>query len=250
VEKVDHKKTFGSTVKAWRKRLGISQEELAERADLHRTYVSDVERGARNLSLESIARVAGALRVNVAELFPAGPARGTGGTVEAVFLQDNARLSIARDSNGIAGQTLHVVGFGRNLESAKTAVVALESLQGEVAQVEDRQAVRLPVQGRPRVGREGRDSRQAPGQAEPAGPANPPGHLPIPGRASRAPGLDNIIRVDRANGYRIRRIRGAFNRRAARAKISRRTDNDDTLAHRIRNGIIHRLVMYRVTQRH
>jgi CheY-like chemotaxis protein len=96
VEKVDHKKSFGSTVKAWRKRLGISQEELAERADLHRTYVSDVERGARNLSLESITRVAGALRVNVAELFPAGPARGTSGAnghdarmVDVLLVEDN-----------------------------------------------------------------------------------------------------------------------------------------------------------------
>jgi CheY-like chemotaxis protein len=70
VQKVDVKKMFGSTVKAWRKQLGISQEILAERADLHRTYVSDVERGARNLSLESITRMAFALRVPVAELFP------------------------------------------------------------------------------------------------------------------------------------------------------------------------------------
>lgn len=65
---------FGSSVKTWRKRLGISQEELAERADLHRTYVSDVERGARNLSLESITRMAHALNITVAELFPAEPA--------------------------------------------------------------------------------------------------------------------------------------------------------------------------------
>lgn len=70
MQKVDIKKSFGSTVKAWRKRLGLSQEELAERADLHRTYVSDVERGARNLSLESITRVAHALRIAVADLFP------------------------------------------------------------------------------------------------------------------------------------------------------------------------------------
>jgi CheY-like chemotaxis protein/DNA-binding XRE family transcriptional regulator len=83
VQKVDVKKTFGTSVRAWRKRLGLSQEVLAERANLHRTYVSDVERGARNLSLESITRMARALDIPVAELFPhelpessAGPAPG------------------------------------------------------------------------------------------------------------------------------------------------------------------------------
>lgn len=72
MEKSDVKKSFGSSVRAWRGRLGISQEELAERADLHRTYVSDVERGARNLSLESITRLARALDVSVPSLFSSG----------------------------------------------------------------------------------------------------------------------------------------------------------------------------------
>lgn len=50
--------------------MGYSQEVLAERSDLHRTYISDVERGARNLSLESITRLAEALDISVASLFP------------------------------------------------------------------------------------------------------------------------------------------------------------------------------------
>jgi CheY-like chemotaxis protein/DNA-binding XRE family transcriptional regulator len=70
VEKIDVKKSFGVSVRACRGRLGLSQEKLAERADLHRTYISDVERGARNLSLESIAKLAHALEVSVAALFP------------------------------------------------------------------------------------------------------------------------------------------------------------------------------------
>jgi len=67
---INVKKTFGKSVREWRNHLGISQEQLAERADLHRTYVSDVERGARNLSLESITKLACALTVSVASLFP------------------------------------------------------------------------------------------------------------------------------------------------------------------------------------
>ena len=66
--KTDVKKQFGASVRVWRNRLGISQEELAERADLHRTYISDIERGARNLSLESIERLAMALEVSVPAL--------------------------------------------------------------------------------------------------------------------------------------------------------------------------------------
>lgn len=99
VQKVDVKKTFGSSVKVWRKRIGISQEELAERADLHRTYVSDVERGARNLSLESITRMARALRISVADLFPveasgvkniAGKTNGHGKElVDILLVEDN-----------------------------------------------------------------------------------------------------------------------------------------------------------------
>jgi CheY-like chemotaxis protein len=49
--------------------LGISQEELGGRAGLHRTYICDIERGARNVSLESIEKLATALQISVAKLF-------------------------------------------------------------------------------------------------------------------------------------------------------------------------------------
>lgn len=61
---------FGASVRGWRNQLGISQEKLAERANLHRTYVSDVERGSRNVSLENIERLAHALDISVSALFP------------------------------------------------------------------------------------------------------------------------------------------------------------------------------------
>ena len=53
-----------------RERVGVSQEKLAEMAGLHRTYVSSVERGKRNISLLNIERLAGALDVPMAELMP------------------------------------------------------------------------------------------------------------------------------------------------------------------------------------
>ena len=51
-----------------RKRLGISQEELADRAHVHRTYVGAVERGEVNLSVDNIHRLAVALDVQAADL--------------------------------------------------------------------------------------------------------------------------------------------------------------------------------------
>ena len=48
--------------------LGVSQEELGNRADLHRTYISDIEAGRRNLSLRSLFRIASGLGLSVSDL--------------------------------------------------------------------------------------------------------------------------------------------------------------------------------------
>lgn len=63
------KQRFGLAIKERRQELGISQEELAERASLHRTYVSDIERGTRNVSIENIAKLAKALNISISALF-------------------------------------------------------------------------------------------------------------------------------------------------------------------------------------
>ena len=61
---------FGRRLREVRTRVGISQEKLAELAGLHRTYVSSVERGQRNISLFNIENLAHALGVKMAELMP------------------------------------------------------------------------------------------------------------------------------------------------------------------------------------
>ncbi|HEU6449409.1 MAG TPA: response regulator [Verrucomicrobiae bacterium] len=91
---MDVKKTFGSLVRARRNQLGISQEELAERADLHRTYVSDVERGSRNISLENIERLALALDISIPSLFLNNNGSDNGnnfsGLVDVLLVEDEA----------------------------------------------------------------------------------------------------------------------------------------------------------------
>jgi len=61
---------FGKRLRMTRQRKGISQERLAELAGLHRTYVSSVERGERNISLLNIERLATALGVAMSDLMP------------------------------------------------------------------------------------------------------------------------------------------------------------------------------------
>jgi transcriptional regulator with XRE-family HTH domain len=65
----DIRERFGFAVKDRREALGLTQEEFAERAGIHRTYLSDIERGTRNLSLLNIERVAAALSLKISELF-------------------------------------------------------------------------------------------------------------------------------------------------------------------------------------
>jgi len=60
---------FGFAVKSRREELGLTQEDLAHKAGIHRTYLSDVERGSRNICLLNLERVASALSVPLSELF-------------------------------------------------------------------------------------------------------------------------------------------------------------------------------------
>ena len=59
---------FGAAVRERRKRLGLSQEALASRAALHRTYVGMIERGEKNVTLRTIEKLSRALNCSMAEL--------------------------------------------------------------------------------------------------------------------------------------------------------------------------------------
>jgi transcriptional regulator with XRE-family HTH domain len=66
---VDLTGLLGAAIRERRTFLRISQEELAVRSGLNRTYLSDVERGARNPSIKTIEKIAQALQVPVVKLF-------------------------------------------------------------------------------------------------------------------------------------------------------------------------------------
>ncbi|MBI2356131.1 MAG: helix-turn-helix transcriptional regulator [Candidatus Doudnabacteria bacterium] len=66
----DIKKQLGQRIKELRLKAQYSQEELAAKAGLHRTYMSDIERGERNVSVENIEKIAKALGVKSSDLLP------------------------------------------------------------------------------------------------------------------------------------------------------------------------------------
>lgn len=59
---------FGDKVRELRKEMGISQEELSYKADLHRTYIGMIERAEKNITLVNIEKIAKALEIEVSEL--------------------------------------------------------------------------------------------------------------------------------------------------------------------------------------
>lgn len=69
---MDIVKVFGANVRRYRNEKGISQEKLASLSGLHRTYISDIERFQRSISLENIQRIADALDIETFKLFVEG----------------------------------------------------------------------------------------------------------------------------------------------------------------------------------
>ncbi len=60
---------FGRHLRSLREAEGLSQEDLAFKSGIHRTYLSSVERGERNIALVNIEKIANALSMDISELF-------------------------------------------------------------------------------------------------------------------------------------------------------------------------------------
>ncbi len=66
----DVKKEFGTHLRKLRLKQGLTQEQLADKAGMHFTYIGQIERGVRNPSLVNLQKLAKALKVDSGELFP------------------------------------------------------------------------------------------------------------------------------------------------------------------------------------
>lgn len=123
---INPQKLFGESVRFSRTFLGISQETLAERSQLHRTYISDVERGSRNPSLKTIIRLAAALEVSVSTLIPAMFEKGNADAslnvkgelncVDILLVEDNAddvELTLQAFKKARFANQVHVVSDGQ-----------------------------------------------------------------------------------------------------------------------------------------
>jgi transcriptional regulator with XRE-family HTH domain len=75
--RISEQRAFGLAVRARRIDLGVSQEALADIAQLHRTYVGSVERGERNVSLRNIFAIASALQIDPSELISDAESRAS-----------------------------------------------------------------------------------------------------------------------------------------------------------------------------
>ncbi len=62
-------KKMGKRLRIYRLRIGLSQEKTAELAECHPTYIGQIERGEKNATLESIARITKALGIQLSQLF-------------------------------------------------------------------------------------------------------------------------------------------------------------------------------------
>jgi len=124
---------FGASVRSLRFRLGISQEELAERADLHRTYIAGIEAGGRNITLKNIDKLARALKVSTSDLLAApgaAPLRPDdpricvppGQLVDILLVEDSA------DDVDLAIRALRVANIGNQIHVVRDGAAALSYL--------------------------------------------------------------------------------------------------------------------------
>jgi transcriptional regulator with XRE-family HTH domain len=73
VRRTEPRALFGKRLRELRQQRGVSQEKLAEMADLHRNYVGVLERGVQSASLDAICKLARALKVRPSELLSTIP---------------------------------------------------------------------------------------------------------------------------------------------------------------------------------
>jgi CheY-like chemotaxis protein len=126
---------LGVVVRTRRKLLGITQDELGWRSDMHRTYIADVERGARNVTLRSIVNLAKALQLTVGSLLSQATGQGTpsSGTEKGPQAPESGEILLIEDNASdatMAARAFKRARFTNPVRVAKDAETALDRLFG------------------------------------------------------------------------------------------------------------------------
>lgn len=119
--KLDIEKKFGAAIKKWREKLQLSQGDLAKRTGLQRTYICDIERGARNVSLKSVQKLSDGLDISLATIFAGLSVKNgakpmtTDEQVDILLVEDDpndAELTTLAFKNGGISNRVYVVRDG------------------------------------------------------------------------------------------------------------------------------------------
>lgn len=148
-EGMDVRKSFGKVVKEARLARFWSQDLLATRSRLHRTYITDIERGMRNLTFENIAKLAEGLGIPIAELFPdeAAESRDGGAVARPLSGGESSDILMVAENGLETGRTLAVFRHARlanRVRVVHTAAGALDYIFGRGGE-KDRGKPVLPV---------------------------------------------------------------------------------------------------------
>ncbi len=93
----NNRKKFGNKIRHYRTEQGLTQWKLADKADLHYTYVGAIERGEKNITLENIHKIANALNIKISDLFDPEEIKSEKMTPEQILKQK--LLKIVQDKS-------------------------------------------------------------------------------------------------------------------------------------------------------
>lgn len=116
------------SIRSWRSRLNLPQDELGRRAGLQRSYISDVERGARNVSLKSIEKLAKALGISIATLFSDISSRVPAEALQPGELAEILLVEDSADDVLLITEALKIAGITNRFFVVRDGAAALDFL--------------------------------------------------------------------------------------------------------------------------